>query len=360
MTHGYARNLVRRGHAVTLFTGGITGAPVEETIDGVTVVRRGGPVTTRIHAPRWYREQRRKGRDFDVVVEEINTLPYFARTFASVPTVLWVHQIAQDVWWYEAPKPLAALGYGLEQAYLRSLRRSPAVVPSNSTRDDLLRFGFRDDRVLVVPNAIEHIDAPPVDKEPGLLAYLGRITPSKRIDHLIRALALVREQGLDARLVAAGPAVEDERRRLLALARDLGIADCFVLRGHLDEDAKRRLLASASLFLMASVREGWGLVVTEANALGVPAVVYDRPGLRDSTIHERTGLVTDPSPEALAAAIKRALTNSRLYERLSIGATAWAAEFTWRRSNDLFERALQAVAERGPLPAAEGPTQCGR
>src|SRR4029453_10391610 len=64
MTHGYARNLVRRGHAVTLFTGGITGAPVEETIDGVTVVRRGGPVTTRIHAPRWYREQRRKGRDF--------------------------------------------------------------------------------------------------------------------------------------------------------------------------------------------------------------------------------------------------------------------------------------------------------
>ena len=355
MTHGYARNLVRRGHAVTLFTGAIMGAPDEETIDGVSVVRRGGPVTTRIHAPRWYREQRRRGRDFDVVVEEINTLPYFAGSFASVPTVLWVHQIAREVWWYEAPKPLAALGYGLEQAYLRSLRWSPALVPSKSTRDDLLRLGFREDRVLAVPYAIDHVDAPPIDKEPGLLAYLGRITSSKRIDHLIHALALVREQGLDARLVAAGPGGEDERARLLALARDLGIADRFVLCGYLDEGAKRRLLASASLFLMASVREGWGLVVTEANALGVPAVVYDRPGLRDSTVHERTGLVTHPSPEALAAAIVRALTDSRLYERLSTGAAAWAAGFTWRRSNAFFERALQAVAERRPLPAAKGP-----
>jgi glycosyltransferase involved in cell wall biosynthesis len=353
MTHEHARRLVDRGHEVTLYTASAVGAPAEETIDGVTVVRRGGPVTTRFHAPRWYRERRRSHGSFDIVVEEINTLPYFAGTFASVPTVLWVHQIAQEVWWYEAPKPLAALGYGLEQVYLRSLRSSPALVPSNSTRDDLLGLGFRDDRVLVVPNAIDRADPPAVDKEPGLLVYVGRITSSKRIDHLIRALALLREQGLDARLIAAGPGEEEERMRLRALAHDVGISDRFELCGRLDEGAKHRLLASASLFVMASVREGWGLVVTEANGLGVPAVVYDRPGLRDSTVHERTGLVTDPSPEALAAAIKRALTDSGLYDRLSTGAAAWAAGFTWRRSNDLFERALQAVAGHRQLPASE-------
>jgi glycosyltransferase involved in cell wall biosynthesis len=353
MTHGYARNLVRHGHAVTLFSSAVPGLPVEETIEGITVVRRGGAVTTRIHAPRWYREQQRRGRDFDVVIEEINTLPYFAGRFASVPIVLWVHQIAREVWWYEAPKPLGALGYGLEQAYLRLLRRSSALVPSESTRGDLLRLGFREDRVLVVPNAVDHVEAPPVEKEPGLLAYVGRITSSKRIDHLIRALALVRDQRLDVRLLVAGPGREDERARLFALARDLGVADRFDLRGHLDEGAKRRLLASASLVLMASVREGWGLVVTEANALGTPAVVYDRPGLRDSTVNERTGLITQPSPEALAAAIGRALTDSRLYERLSSGAAAWAAGFTWSKSNDLFERAVLAVADRRPLPIAD-------
>ena len=353
MTHEHARRLVGRGHELTLFAGAVPGVAGNETIDGVAVVRRGGPVTTRFHAPRWYREQRRKGYDFDVVVEEINTLPYFAGRFAAVPTVLYVHQLAREVWWYEAPKPLAALGYGLEHVYLRLLRRSVALVPSESTRGDLMRLGFRGDRVLVVPNAIDQGDVMSAEKDPGLLAYVGRITPSKRIDHLIRALALVRKQALHVRLTAAGPGEEKERARLLALASDLDVAEHFELRGHLDVEAKRELLASASLFLMASVREGWGLVVTEANALGTPAVVYDRPGLRDSTIHERTGLVTRPSPEMLAASIVRALRDSCLYERLSTGAADWAAQFTWQRSSELFERSLEAVAERRPLPAAE-------
>jgi glycosyltransferase involved in cell wall biosynthesis len=338
-----------------LFAGATPGAPPEETIDGVTVVRRGGPVTTRFHARRWYREVRRSGTIFDVVIEEINTLPYFAGRFAAVPHVLWLHQIARDVWWYEAPRPAAAVGYGLEYAYLRMLRRSPAVVSSESTRSDLLELGFSPERVLVVPLAIDHPDARSVDREPGLLAYVGRITPSKRIDHLIRALMLARQEGLDVRLVAAGRGEERERTRLLALARDLGVAAWFDLRGHLDVDAKWRLLSSASLFLMASAREGWGLVVTEANSVGTPAIVYDRPGLRDSTLHERTGLIADPSPEALAAGIRRALTDSALYQRLSAGATAWAAEFTWDRSSELFERALRAVIAKRPLATGAEP-----
>jgi len=346
---------VTRGHEVTLFVGATRGASPEETIDGVTVVRRGGPVTTRFQARRWYREARRSGTSFDVVIEEINTLPYFARLFAGAPSVLWLHQIAREVWWYEAPRPAAAVGYGLEHAYLRMLRRSPALVSSESTRSDLLELGFSSERVLVVPLAIDHVDAPSVGREPGLLAYVGRITRSKRIDHLIRALTFARNQGLDVRLVAAGRGEEAERTRLLTLARDLGVADWFELRGHLDVDAKWRLLSSASLFLMASVREGWGLVVTEANSVGTPAIVYDRPGLRDSTLHERTGLITDPSPQALAAGIRRVLTDTALYHGLSAGAAAWAAEFTWDRSSELFERALQAVVAKRPLASRNQP-----
>lgn len=358
LTHEHARRLVDRGHEVTMFTAAASGVAPEDLSDGIEIVRHGGPVTTRLHARRWYREQRRHGRTFDVVVEEINTLPYFAARFASAPTVLWLHQIARDVWWYEAPRPVAAVGYGLEQGYLRLLRRSPALVLSGSTRCDLLRLGFRAERVRIVPPAIEHQEPPSVDREPGLLAYVGRVTPSKRVSHLVRALALVRKQGVDARLVVAGRGAADEHARLIASARELGVADRVDLRGYVDTETKRRLLASASLVLMASVREGWGLVVTEANALGTPAVVYDRPGLRDSTIHERTGLVTRPSPDALAAAIVRALTEPRLYDRLCAGAVAWAAGFTWERASELFEDALVAVAAGHRLPDPEVDALC--
>ena len=108
---------------------------------------------------------------------------------------------------------------------------------------------------------------------------------------------------------------------------------------------RRHLLARASLVVMASVREGWGLVVTEANALGTPAVVYDRPGLRDSTVDGRTGLVTDSDPVALGAGIRLLLTDPDLYQRMSAGAREWSRQFSWDRSSEAFEQTLVDVAQ---------------
>ena len=342
LTHEHARRLVERGHDVTLFVGKAPGAPASETLDGVHVLRRGGPMTTRLHACSSFRRQRVR---FDVVVEEINTLPYFANRFVSAPTVLWMHQLAREVWWYEAPKPLALIGFLLERSYLRLHRGRQAIVLSPSTRADLAELGFPETRVTVVPPAIHHRDEGSiVDKEPGLLVYVGRITPSKRVGDLVEAVARVRASGLAARLQVVGRGTAKECDRIRRCARALDVEQHVHLTGYLDESSKREVLARAALVLMASVREGWGLTITEANALGTPAVVYDRPGLRDSTLHERTGLVTPPDPASLAAAIVRALTEPGLYGRLQVGAASWASTFTWERASAAFEQALLKVA----------------
>jgi glycosyltransferase involved in cell wall biosynthesis len=330
---------------VTLFVGAVNGQPRTETVDGVEVIRSGGPVTTRLQALRWYRVQGQKP-DFDVVVEEINTLPYFAPWFAAAPVALWMHQLAREVWWYEAPRPLATVGFLLERWYLRLYRKKPALVISASTRQDLLELGFSADGVQIVPPAIDAGDATSVvtEKEVGLLVYVGRITRSKRVDHLVEALALVRQSGIDARLEIVGggePAAQSEVERV---ARAKGVEDHVRFSGFVDEQTKRAVLTRAALIVMASAREGWGLAITEANALGTPAVVYDRPGLRDSTVHERTGLLTSPNPEALARGIARALTEPGLYDRLQAGALEWSREFTWERASSALERALLDVA----------------
>jgi glycosyltransferase involved in cell wall biosynthesis len=345
LTHGHARRLVERGHRVTMFVGKAEGGPGEEFVDGVRVVRRGGPVTTRAHALRWYRRQTRTNGRFDVVVEEVNTLPYFFGRLTGAPTLLWIHQLAREVWWHEAPRPLAPLGYALERSYLRLYRSVPAVVLSESTKADLLALGFREDGVAVVPPAIDLPEPQPdVDKEPGLLVYVGRVAPSKRVGHLVRALSAVRESGIDARLEIVGRGPQSEADALATLARDLGVGVFVSLRGYGAPAEKQMLLARASLVVMASVREGWALAVTEANALGTPAVVYERPGLRDSTVHEQSGLVTATDPSSLAAGIVRALNEPGLYERLSRGAVDWSRRFTWDRASSDFERALVAVA----------------
>jgi glycosyltransferase involved in cell wall biosynthesis len=346
LTHEHARRLVRRGHEVTLFTGATAGVPQEETIDGVAIVRHGGPVTTRVHAARWYRAKRRAGVRFDVVVEEINTLPYLASRYARAPTVLWVHQLAREVWWYEAPKLLAPLGFVLERSYLRLDRRSPALVLSESTRRDLVELGFDERSVDVVPPAIDQSDAAdrPVEKDRGLLVYVGRLTPSKRVPDLVDALAHIRAGGVDARLALIGRGGTAERDRIRRRAAARNVAAHVEVLGYVDAEQKRDLLARASLVLMASAREGWGLAVTEANALGTPAVVYDRPGLRDSTVHERTGLITDANPPALAAGVLRALGEPGLYEKLQAGAMEWSRRFSWERASHEFEQALLALA----------------
>jgi glycosyltransferase involved in cell wall biosynthesis len=346
LTHEHARRLVKRGHRVTLFVGAVRGQPGKDTIDGVEVVRSGGPVTTRLHALQWYRAQRERAH-FDVVVEEINTLPYFAPWFAAAPVVLWMHQLAREVWWYEAPRPLAAVGFLLERSYLRLYRNKPALVLSASTRQDLLELGFGADHVEIIPPAIEPSDLATTlsEKENGLLVYVGRITPSKRVDHLVEALARVRDGGIDARLEIVGGGEPSAQEAVERVARGQGIEDYVRFAGYLDEQAKRALLARAALIVMASAREGWGLAITEANSVGTPAVVYDRPGLRDSTIHERTGLLTAPNPHALAAGITRALTEPDLYARLQAGGLEWSREFTWDRASSAFELALLHVAE---------------
>jgi glycosyltransferase involved in cell wall biosynthesis len=350
LTHGHARRLVERGHRVTMFVGAAEGAGDEEDVDGVRVIRRGGPLTTRLHALRWYRRHVRAHGPFDLIIEEVNTLPYFLGRLVGARSMLWIHQLAREVWWHEAPRLVAPLGYALERSYLRLYRSVPAIVLSESTRSDLLELGFRNEAVTVIPASIE---LPPpnteAQKEPGLLVYVGRLTPSKRVIDLIEALAQVRAAGNDARLEIVGKGEESVRAELEQAARRLNVAPFLRFTGYLTEDAKRGLLARASLIVMASVREGWGLVVTEANALGTPAVVYDRPGLRDSTIHERTGLVTASDPASLAQAIGRALTEPVLYERLRAGAIEWARAFTWERASIAFERAVIDAAGGRPL-----------
>jgi glycosyltransferase involved in cell wall biosynthesis len=353
LTHGHACRLVARGHRVTMFVGEAEDAPREEVVDGVRVLRRGGAVTTRAHALRWYLSEVRAARPFDVVVEEVNTLPYLLGRLTGARSLLWIHQLARDVWWHEAAKPLAPIGYALENSYLRLYRPTPAVALSESTKADLLSLGFHEERVAVVPPAIDlPTQRPDVETEPGLLLYVGRVAPSKRVGDLVRALARVRAADVDARLEVVGRGPQSEADALSRLVNELGVGSSVTFRGYVDGAEKERLLARASLVVMASVREGWGLAVTEANALGTPAVVYDRPGLRDSTLHEQTGLVTAADPASLAAGIIRTLTEPGLYDRLSEGARQWSASFTWERASGAFERSLIAAA-RADLPASE-------
>lgn len=338
VTHEVSRRLVGAGHEVTQFVARPDGLLPHEEVDGVTVVRRGSELTTRLAAPRFARRVA-----WDVVVEEINTLPYFAPLWSRAPVVLFMHQLAREVWFYESPRPLAPLGYAAESVYLQAYRGCPKITVSASTRDDLLRLGLGGP-VHVIPEAVSTpvLERLPAKRPAPRLVWVARLVPSKRPGHAVRALAALRELLPEATLTLVGDG--PERARIERLAAELGVADALTLTGRVGEVEKLALLRSAGVLIACSAREGWGLTVTEAGRLGTPAVAYGVPGLRDSIVDGRTGVLTPQSPEALAAAVRALVADEARYTRLRDGAWRLARDLTWDRTASAFERVLLAAA----------------
>ena len=99
------------------------------------------------------------------------------------------------------------------------------------------------------------------------------------------------------------------------------------------------------IIAVPGVREGWGQVVTDANALGTPAVGYNIPGLRDSIKHGYNGLLVDDNPKALADGMVKILSDDKLREKLSRNAIEWAKQFNWDRSAEEFERLIKTIVD---------------
>ena len=334
---------MQSGNRVEWFTAAFPGGALEELIDGVSVVRRGRQWTVHAHAI-WHYRGRMKNR-FDVVIDEINTIPFFTPLWAGVPRFVLIWQLARQVWWYESRFPLNAIGYILEPLYLRVYRRTPAFTFSASTAADLRGLGFRGE-INVVPPGIEPIivDNHRKATEPTFI-YVGRLAASKRVHEIIRAFAIFRAENGAGQLELIGDGSQEYVHRLDSEAKNLGIDSNVHRTGWLKGDAKYQRMAEAHALLMASAREGWGLVVTECNACGTPAVVYDVPGLRDSVRDMETGIVVNPSPQDLATGMLQLIRDPGLYARLQRGATTWAATFTYEAGESLIRQKLeQAVA----------------
>ncbi len=293
-THRVARAWVDAGHEVTWFSTAVLGHPSAEEVDGIRVIRRGGRFGVYREARRFF-ERQGNGR-FDLVVDEVNTRPFgAARWGGGTPVVALAHQLAREVWFHEFPWPLAVVGrFILEPRWLRQLRSVPVLTVSPSSAASLRAAGLTD--VTVVPDGIDPVEAPEVPREKvPTVAWVGRLAPNKRPHHAIEAFRHLRRTVPDARLwlIGAGPM----ERSLRA-----GLPPGAELLGRLTEADKRERLARAHCLVATSVREGWGLTVTEAAQVGTPAVAYNVAGLRDS-VSASGGVLVPPTPRALADAL---------------------------------------------------------
>ena len=330
-TEEVGRVLVARGHDVTLFASAIAGRPAEETKGGLHVVRRGGRLGVYRAARRFWKKDG-EGR-FDVVVDEINTRPFLTpRWVRGTPVVALIHQLAHEIWAYETPVPVSTLGrHVLEPWWLRAYRDVPALTVSESSAESLRRLhGWRD--VTVVPEGHRPHPVPAVPTEPEpTVVFLGRLVGMKRPQDAIEAFQVLSRHNAAARLwvIGDGP---------LLAKLETDAPDRVDFLGRLGWDDVLDRLARAHVLVATSVREGWGLNVSEAAMCGTPAIGYAVPGLVDS-IRASGGALVEDDAESLGAALVDFFSGRlKLEPRIST--------VPWSEVADAVERRLVEVVER--------------
>lgn len=250
---------------------------------------------------------------FDVI--EADHMPYlqliplrFVAWIKRVPLVITWHEVWGKDTWRKYIGRLGSLAALIEQG---SIRLPNAIIAASSgTAQKLSQLGAR--RVLLAPNALDLdqlsniVDASPA---PNLL-FVGRLIEHKHADLAIEATRVLLERGLDVQLGIVGVGPEEFRLRRQVDQANLNDRVLFFMT--LDsQSAVWSLIRGAKVLLAPSVREGFGMVVAEALALGTPVVCADHPDNESrGLIAEDTGSCIPPfDSSALADAAEFWINN---------------------------------------------------
>lgn len=346
--HEILSRLTAAGHEAVLISSGFPGCEKEIEIDGVRILRRGHWYDANFVLPLFARRHMKHSR-YDVVLEDINKLPFFMPLYTGVPVVPVIPHLFGTTVFREANWLIGAYVVLMEKLIPAVFRKNRFVVISPSTRDDLVARGVDPGRIDVVLCGLDHStyrDLGLSRYERPTIVHLGRLRRYKSIEVALRAMVIVRERLPGARLLIVGDGpYGDELRRT---AGDLDLGDSVEFLGYRDSESLVEILNRSHLLFNPSPKEGWGLTVVEANACGVPVVASDRPGLRDSVIDGTTGFLV-PYADAAAFAGKaiEILEDEGLWKRLSGGALQRVSSLTWERCAGETLEVLEEVAGSG-------------
>jgi glycosyltransferase involved in cell wall biosynthesis len=204
------------------------------------------------------------------------------------------------------------------------------IVPSPSVARVAREWaGVAEEKIVVIPNAIDLADwrdaqstVAAANPRPYPIAFLGRLDPIKDVPTLVRAAA---ELGSLVHLHIYGEG-SDRARIEQTIAETKALVTM-----HGAVASPQAALSQSGLLVLPSLAEGFGLVLIEAMAAGVPVVATDVAGIRDVVRNEETGLLARPADAtSLAATIRRVVEDEELRSRLIANAAIDVRDrFTW-------------------------------
>lgn len=318
-----ASRFAQNGNNVTLFTSRFKSSKSQETIRRVKIVRRGNLLTCRLFAFLYYIK---RADEFNLLIDEINTIPFFSTLYVRNKTVTLIHQLAKEYWFKQTFWPINILGYLLESPILKLYKNSPTLALGASTRRDLDNIGFTQ-----IKTYRPGIDFKPqlVTNKNNLILFIGRLNQAKKPEEAIIAFRQISLNFPYAKLSIIGRGEPGFVKKLQKITAELKLKEKVKFEGYVSQKDKVNLLKKAKIMLIPSVREGWGLVATEAQAFACVPVAYNVPGIRDAIENNHTGILTNLNPESLANSAISLLKNEKLRSILAQNGYQHSLKFSW-------------------------------
>ncbi len=345
VTMEHAKGWVRAGHTVTWLTSHYEYAKHEGVLDGVHFVRRAGSLTIYLYAPMYLLCN---AHSFDVIVDEAHGFPFFSPLFTRKPVVLFIHEIAGEIWDYMFSFPKNVIGKLLERWYFGVYKHCFFWTDAPSTAKEIAQHGIPAGHCVAIPCPIISDITPratPKETSPVYL-FVSRVVRMKGVEEVIKAFSFIVREQRGAKLWIIGGGDNPYIHELKLMLDEYGVDHAVTFFGTVSEERKYHLMARAHVLLHASVKEGWGLVVLEAASVGTPAVVYNVNGLNSVVINNKTGIIlNENSPREMAREAMLLYKDKTLYHAFQKNGRKWAKSFHWpdavSQSIALLERAVQ-------------------
>lgn len=330
-----AKRLVKDGHKVTWFCRMFEDSVGREFIDGIEIIRRGNKLTTYWQAWRYYRSLTQKP---DKVIDSINTICWQTPLYVDKDRrIVYVNQLAKEVFFYELRFPISYIAYFLENWEYKTYKSSKFLCYSPSVKEDLIKIKIPEENISVFPLGLDHARYKTGNKSiTPLFVFIARLAKMKRADLCIKTMKEIVLKYPQARLAIIGYGPEEKNIDALISESDLDKNIILVNKNNLffeknERDIKVKLLRQAWALVLPSVKEGWGMVVTEAAACGTPSIVTNVSGLRDSVVDGKTGFIisADPTAAELGNYMLKIIEDNNMRQKLAKNAVRWASNFSW-------------------------------
>lgn len=348
--HEHIKGWVAAGHKVTLFSSKFPNCLVEENMDGIKLIHQGDQyIGVKFAAFIYYLKNK---NSFDLIVDQFHGIPFFTPLYVGKPKLAVLQEVAKEVWFLNGfPWPFSwivgILGYITEPLIFLLYKKTLFLVGSQSAKGDLIKMGISKENINIIPHGviIKKIVKSCRKEKIKTIVFLGALFKDKGIEDALKTFSILDRSG-KYNFWVIGKGSKEYEEYLNTLKIKLGLKSKVVFWGFVDESKKFELLARAHILINPSIREGWGLVNIEANAMGMPVVAYQSPGLVDSVKDGVSGIICKKNtPEELSKVIKNNLSDKEEYNRLQMGAISWSKNFKWEKSRrlslDLIEKTYE-------------------